>query len=191
MLHVALRGSQHISLVASNHSRCIQSRFVFLLKSICDSASPIFHFVAQSSSELLSSSASDRSAMGNRRRAATPLSWVSSGEKSCRWNRAQTFNCTIGEKQIILLSSTWVCKILKIKVTFLRTRSSLVIKEKVWDWSQINWNTNIEMSRIKSSGAQATNFDFLRKILTQNSKLKLNLLPAIPFSSPGPYPFSY
>lgn len=104
MLHVALRGSQHISLVASNHARHIRSRFVFPLKSICDSASPIFHFVAQSSSELLSSSASDRSAMGNRRRAATPLSWVSSGEKSCRWNKAQTFNCTIGEKQTILPS---------------------------------------------------------------------------------------
>lgn len=34
--------------------------------------------VDQSSSELLSSSASDRSAMGNRKIAATPLSWVSS-----------------------------------------------------------------------------------------------------------------
>ena len=36
--------------------------------------------VDQSSSELLSSSASDRSAMGNRKMAATPLSWVSSEE---------------------------------------------------------------------------------------------------------------
>lgn len=34
--------------------------------------------VDQSSSELLSSSASDKSAMGNRKMAATPLSWVSS-----------------------------------------------------------------------------------------------------------------
>jgi len=36
----------------------------------------------QSSSELLSSSVSDRSAMGNRRMAATPLSWVSSEDES-------------------------------------------------------------------------------------------------------------
>lgn len=45
----------------------------------------LFSFCDQSSSELLSSSASDRSAMGNRKMAATPLSWVSSEETVKRW----------------------------------------------------------------------------------------------------------